>query len=394
MLRRIEATRQEPMTDHAPAMPAAQILAQESAGVLTLAALGDWVVTSAAELDRSLQALRFDVIRSVIFDLGQLTRLDTAGAWLIHRTRRAAEAAGARVSLIGVDRKYESLIRAVAERERPAAEHPRHANILIQLVERSGRALVEAWQTFVEGLGFLGLLMETFARTIAQPWRFRFTSTIFHMEQAGVNAVPIVALMSFLIGAVLAYQGVEQLRRFGGESFTVNLVGITFLREVGVLLTAILVAGRSGSAFTAQIGSMKLREEIDAMRTLGLDPMEVLVLPRVLALVIMLPMLGFISAMMGLAGGGFVLYFQMDMSPWAYVDRILEAVGFWTFMVGIIKAPVFGLLIALIGCFEGLKVEGSAESVGQRTTQSVVEGIFVVIVADAFFSILFVELGI
>jgi phospholipid/cholesterol/gamma-HCH transport system permease protein len=243
-------------------------------------------------------------------------------------------------------------------------------------------------------VAFLGLLLESMFRCIIEPRRFRLTSTVYHMEQAGLNAVPIVALMSFLVGAVLAFQGATQLQKFGAEVFTVNLVGISFLREVGILLTAIMVAGRSGSAFTAQIGSMKLREEIDAMRTLGLNPMEVLVVPRVTALIVMMPVLGFIGAMMGLAGGMMILWITSGMSPWAYVERVNDAVSLWSFWVGMIKAPVFGLLIGLIGCFEGMKVEGSAESVGQRTTMSVVEGIFIVIVADAFFSIMFEIIGV
>jgi phospholipid/cholesterol/gamma-HCH transport system permease protein len=257
-----------------------------------------------------------------------------------------------------------------------------------------GSAAEEGAKTGRDLVAFFGLVLETLGKTLVNPFRMRATSTVYHMEQTGLNAVPIVSLISFLIGAVLAYQGAEQLKRFGGEIFTVNLVAVSFLREIGILLTAIMVAGRSGSAFTAQIGSMKLREEIDAMRTLGLDPMEVLVLPRVIALLIMMPILGFISAMMGLMGGGLVVWIELGMSPAMYIERVKEAVDVWDALVAFIKAPVFGLLIAMIGCFEGLKVEGSAESVGQRTTASVVEGIFTVIVVDAFFSIMFVKLGI
>jgi len=236
-------------------------------------------------------------------------------------------------------------------------------------------------------------LMQTLWRTAKNPSRLRVTPLVYHMEQVGLNAVPIVALISFLIGIVLAYQGATQLRQFGAEIFTVELVSISVLREIGILLTAIIVAGRSGSAFTAQIGSMKLHEEIDAMRTLALDPMEMLVVPRVLALILVLPMLGFISDMMGLFGGLLMCWTVLDIMPGTFIARVEEWVPLSHFWVGIIKAPFFALMIGLIGCYEGLKVEGSAESVGRLTTKSVVESIFMVIVVDAFFSVYFAEIG-
>ena len=225
------------------------------------------------------------------------------------------------------------------------------------------------------------------------PWRIRWTALVNHMEQAGLNAVPIVGLISFLVGAVLAYQGADQLRRFGAEIFVVNLIGISVLREIAILLTAIIVAGRSGSAFTAAIGSMKVREEIDAMRILGLDPMEILVLPRVLALVVTLPLLAFFADIMGLLGGAFMAWAALGIGPGQFLERLGDAIPMWSFWVGLIKAPVFAFLIAMVGCYEGFQVEGSAESVGRLTTQAVVEAIFLVIVADAVFSILFAYLG-
>jgi phospholipid/cholesterol/gamma-HCH transport system permease protein len=299
-----------------------------------------------------------------------------------------------RVTSAGATAAQSTLLHAVANADRPVKIEPREGNLFYNLVVRMGEALAEAGQTFRELVAFFGLVLETLAKTVINPGRLRLTSTVHHMEQAGLNAVPIVALLSFLIGAVLGLQGAEQLRRFGGEIFTVNLVAVSFLRELGILLIAIMVAGRSGSAFTAEIGSMKLREEIDAMRTLGLDPMDVLVVPRVISLIVMLPILGFISAMMGLIGGGLIVWSELGMSPAMFIERLHESVDFWDAMVAFIKAPVFGLTIAMIGCFEGMKVEGSAESVGQRTTASVVEGIFAVIVLDALFSVLFVRLGI
>jgi phospholipid/cholesterol/gamma-HCH transport system permease protein len=366
----------------------------EDASSLMLRPQGDWVVRHAETIDKALGAVRTFDRRAATFDLSHLSRLDTAGAWLIYRTGRSLERAGAKVTIAGATAAQSTLLNAVAKSDRPLKAEPYVGNIFSNLVVRMGSALDEGFRTGRELVAFFGLVLETLGKTIINPFRMRATSTVYHMEQTGLNAVPIVSLISFLIGAVLAYQGAEQLRRFGGEIFTVNLVAVSFLREIGILLTAIMVAGRSGSAFTAQIGSMKLREEIDAMRTLGLDPMEVLVLPRVIALLIMMPILGFISAMMGLLGGGLVVWIELGMSPAMYIERVKEAVDVWDAGVAFIKAPVFGLLIAMIGCFEGLKVEGSAESVGQRTTASVVEGIFTVIVVDAFFSIMFVKLGI
>lgn len=361
---------------------------------LTLRPQGDWVVQHAEALDKSLQRVDTIGLRSATIDLSHLDRLDTAGAWLIYRTARSLERAGTNVTTAGGTAAQSTLLSAVAKSDRPIKVEPREGNVLTNLIVRMGEGLDEGARTGRELVAFLGLTLETLGKTILNPLRMRATSTVYHMEQAGLNAVPIVSLISFLIGAVLAFQGSEQLRRFGGEIFTVNLVAVSFLREIGILLTAIMVAGRSGSAFTAQIGSMKLREEIDAMRTLGLDPMDVLVLPRVIALLIMMPILGFIAAMMGLLGGGLVVWSELGMSPAMYITRLHESVGFWDGAVAFIKAPVFGLAIAMVGCFEGMKVEGSAESVGQRTTASVVEGIFTVIVLDALFSILFVKLGI
>ena len=366
----------------------------DDASALTLRPQGDWVVQNAQALDKSLQTLDTVGRRAATFDLSHLDRLDTAGAWLIYRTARTLERAGVQVTTAGGTAAQSTLLHAVAKSDRPIKVEPREGNVLTNLIVRMGAGLDEGGRTGRDLVAFLGLILETLGKTVLNPRRMRATSTVYHMEQAGLNAVPIVALISFLIGAVLAFQGSEQLRWFGGEIFTVNLVAVSFLREIGILLTAIMVAGRSGSAFTAQIGSMKLREEIDAMRTLGLDPMDVLVLPRVIALLVMMPILGFISAMMGLLGGGLVVWSELGMSPAMFIARLHDSIGFWDAGVAFIKAPVFGLAIAMVGCFEGMKVEGSAESVGQRTTASVVEGIFTVIVLDALFSILFVKLGI
>lgn len=372
---------------------AAGFTISETNGVTTMTLSGAWTVKAATALDAQLDAGPAGA-RTAAIDLSQLTALDTAGAWLIHRTQSRIAAAGGRVALIGGQADQQALIAAVAAADRPAPAPEELGPLWRRSVEAIGRSMDGALSSLRDGVAFMGLVLETLARSLVQPWRFRLISLVYHMEQAGLNAVPIVALMSFLIGAVLAYQGAEQLQRFGAEPFTVNLVAISVLREIGILLTAIMVAGRSGSAFTAQIGSMKMREEIDAIRTLGLDPVEILVLPRILALVLTAPLLGFLAAMAGLTGGGLVCWSMLDLSPATYSALLREAVEPWSFWVGIIKAPVFAFLIGVIGCFEGMRVTGTAESVGQRTTQSVVEGIFTVIIADAIFSILFVELGI
>ena len=368
--------------------------AVQDSTTLVLKARGDWIVRNADSADKAIAHIDLRGRRSVIFDLSSIGKLDTTGAWLLHKAQRLFQGHGAVATVTGANGPQATLLNAVTKADHEVVDHPAHRNPVIAIVERMGKTLDDVGQTLREATAFFGLVLETLGKTVLNPWRMRATSTVYHMEQVGLNAVPIVSLISFLIGAVLAFQGAQQLRKFGADVFTVNFVAISFLREVGILLTAIIVAGRSGSAFTAQIGSMKVREEVDAMRTLGLDPAEVLVLPRVIALIIMMPILGFIAAIMGLLGGGLVVLLTLGMSPEMYIQRLYDALDFWDVFTGVIKAPVFGLLIAVIGCFEGMKVEGSAESVGQRTTASVVEGIFTVIVIDAFFSILFIQLGV
>ena len=257
-----------------------------------------------------------------------------------------------------------------------------------------GQGTIDAAATGLAFVRFLGSVVLTLARTLPQPRRWRVGSVLHHLEEVGLKAVPIVALISFLIGVVLAYQGATQLARFGAQVFVVDLVAIGVLREIGILLTAIVVAGRSGSAFTAQLGSMQLNEEVDALRTLGLDPLEVLVLPRLIALVVALPLLAVVADFLGLVGGGLMAWVELGIAPAEFVARLRQAVGPWTFGVGVVKAPFFAALIALVGCAEGLAVRGGAEAVGRHTTRSVVESIFLVIVADAIFSIFFSLVGV
>ena len=330
----------------------------------------------------------------VVIDLGQTQALDTGGAWLLLSLKDRLEAEGATVEFRHATEEQTALIRTV-ERSRPAergSDAPPGG--IVGWIADIGRRVSAGALLFVELLSFFGLVLTRLAGTLVRPWRLRLTSLVYHCQEVGLNAVPIVSLMAFLIGLVLAFQGAMQLRQFGAEIFVVDLLAISVLRELGILLTAIIVAGRSGSAFTASIGSMKMREEIDAMGTLGLDWAEVLVLPRVIALVIMLPILGFIADVAGLVGGALMAWADLGISPALFIARLWEFTDVWHFAIGMIKAPFFALIIGVIGCFMGMKVGGSAESVGQRTTASVVAAIFTVIVADAIFSIFFAEMGV
>ena len=361
---------------------------------LVIALAGRWVIARARRLDELLGDVEAGSSRAVAIDLGGVEALDTAGAWIVYRALKRLREEGRAVELRHGRPELTVLMELVEANDRPVECHPPAEPSIRAVVAHVGRATLDTMGEARRLLGFLGLTMLTLARGLAQPRRIRWTALVNHMEQAGLDAMPIVGLISFLVGAVLAYQGAEQLRQFGAEIFVVNLIGITVLREIAILLTAIIVAGRSGSAFTAAIGSMKVREEIDAMRTLGLDPMELLVVPRVLALVLTLPLLAFFADMAGLAGGVLMAWVALGISPGQFLERLADAVPMWSFWVGIIKAPVFAFLIAMVGCYEGFQVEGSAESVGKMTTLAVVEAIFLVIIVDAIFSIFFATLGI
>ncbi|MBL8699218.1 MAG: ABC transporter permease [Alphaproteobacteria bacterium] len=294
--------------------------------------------------------------------------------------------------LLGANPAQAALLKRVAISERQSLRR-RENSPLAALAIRTGRASFEFAHAAADLLAFFGLVLVTLGRSLLRPTRFRVTALFAHVERIGLHALPILGLLSFLIGVVLAYQGADQLRIYGAEIFTVNLLGVSVLRELGILLTAIMVAGRSGSAFTAEIGTMKVNEEVDAMRTLGLDPIEVLVLPRIMAMLIALPLVAIYADIMALAGGAIMAMAVLEISLSQFLAQLSDAVVASTFWVGIVKAPVFAFLIGLVGCYEGLQVSGSAESVGRRTTKSVVESIFLVIVADAAFSILFSFLG-
>ena len=371
--------------------PPATIVASEEAGAPVLRAAGDWLVTEAAGLDRRLRALRVPSGRPVVIDASGIERLDTAGAWLLLRTERGLAERGYRVELTGLRPSLLPLFEQLRDRDvAPPPPHPFPAHYTFTgFLARLGEVTVNIFRRGYSILGFGGLVFVTMLRLLIRPARLRLRATIRQMEETGLDATPIVGLLSFLIGIVMAFQGADQLRRFGGEIYTVNLLGITILRELGVLLAAIIIAGRSGSAFTAQIGTMQVNQEIDALRTLGLDPVEVLVLPRVFGLMLTLPLLVFYADALGLLGGFLMTYVTLGITLPNFLDQLRGAITSWTLWVGVIKAPFFAAIIAMVGCYEGFNVSGSAESVGRLTTQSVVEFIFLVIVADAAFSVLF-----
>ncbi|MGI9303329.1 MAG: ABC transporter permease [Gammaproteobacteria bacterium] len=359
-----------------------------------LRAGGCWNVNNAGRLDGELNRLVGLSVDRVVVDVEAVETLDTAGAWLIYRTVKFLRSENKDVRVRGARHEHKAMLETVAANDQPCPISPPPVNTVVRVMAQVGEVTVSALVLTRDFVAFFGEAVAAFGRALVRPWRLRLTSLVYQMEQVGFNALPIVGLISFLIGVVLAYQGATQLQRLGADVFVVDLIAVSILREIGILLTAIVIAGRSGSAFTAQLGSMKANEEIDAMRTLGLDPMDVLVLPRVLALVLTLPMLAFFADMMGLLGGGLMVWFALDISPAQYIERLRDALDVGSFWVGIIKAPFFAGIIALVGCYEGMQVKGSAESVGQHTTRAVVEAIFLVIVVDAMFSIFFNFIGI
>ena len=361
---------------------------------LRVIAGGSWETGALAKLDGGLRRLAREPVRIAAIDLSAVDSMDTAGAWVLYRTRRDLRARGVAAEFEGVERSHADILARVEKGDVEQTLVRDQLHPVIALIAHIGEASLAVFDECVSLLSFLGLTVITLGRSIVRPRRIRFTSLVSHIEQVGLTAVPIVGLLAFLIGVVIAYQGAEQLRQFGAQVFTVNLLGISMLREMAILMTAVVVAGRSGSAFTAQIGTMQVNEEVDAMRTMGLDPIEVLVLPRVFALVIALPLLTVLADLTGLAGGALATVLVVDISLTQFMERLNNAVPLAAFWVGIVKAPVFGFLIAMVGCREGLAVAGSAESVGRHTTKSVVLSIFLVIVADALFSIFFLYIGV
>ncbi len=349
----------------------------------TLRIGGDFVIDSVYRLaDRLEEQHEFSFI-----DISGVGRMDTVGAWLIYRSARDHGA-----EITGADSSKQQLLDEIESSDAPPIDKPERQPGFIRVLDETGDAVRLAAGSMLGLLAFFGRMVRASGSLMRHPKRFPWHEMVQRFEVVGVRALGIIGLMSFLIGIVVAQQGAVQLRQFGAEMLTINLIGRLTLRELGVLMTAIMVAGRSGSAFAAQLGTMKLTEEIDAMRTIGVSPAEALVLPRVVATVIMMPLLGFYASVLAIIGGGLLCWVALDITPVSYVQRMREVVPITDLYVGLVKAPVFGLIIAIAGCYQGMQVKGNAEEVGLRTTAAVVQAIFMVIVLDAMFAIFFEQI--
>lgn len=361
-------------------------------GRQVLLVAGDWTVWTVTEVEERLRNTR--IAPNAILDVSELERIDTSGAYLIDRAFGALDGVDDPIEMRGDHPTIERLMGKVRIASPAAPPDPLHPPGLIALFDRAGRGAVNAWHEFLGLLAFIGETMATLGRLIIHPRRIRWRSVVAIMEEVGLDALPIVCFLSFFIGLVIAFIGANLLAMFNASVFTVELVGIGMLREFGAVLTAILLAGRTDSAFTAQIGAMKMRQEIDAMRIIGLDPMEALVAPRLIALLIMAPLLTFAATIAGVGGGLIAAWGAMDISPQMFITRFQEVVPPIHFWVGLIKAPVFALVVAMVGCRQGMLVEGDVVSLGRRTTSSVVQAIFLVIALDAVFAIFYYQLNV
>jgi phospholipid/cholesterol/gamma-HCH transport system permease protein len=360
---------------------------------LRLAGTGAWVAKNARELQERIAAeTRRRGIKDVAIDMAAVEHLDTFGAWLLEKLMRAFAERGAATKLTGLKEDYRRLIDEVHGVEVEKIEGPQ-VNQITYALSSIGQSVVAVGHSFGSFVNLLGALTVTVLRVAVRPRAFRFTSLVHQLDNVGWRAVPIILLITFLIGCIIAQQGIFHFRKFGADIYVVDMVGILVLREIGVLIVSIMVAGRSGSAYTAELGSMKMREEIDALRTMGFDPIEVLILPRVVALIIGVPILTFLGSMAALYGGGLVCWLYGGIDPDIYLQRLKEAISLDTFKVGMIKAPFIAVVIGVVACVEGMAVKGSSESLGLQTTASVVESIFLVIVLDGLFAIFFASIG-
>jgi phospholipid/cholesterol/gamma-HCH transport system permease protein len=361
---------------------------------LELAAGGAWTVECAAALESLVDTAvqQAEAVKSVAINMSNVERLDTFGAWLLERLVREFTTTGRGIDVIGLPARYGSLVREAHESNRKQPQPPDEdiVDTAAMLLRKAGRMFVGDLLRVVQ---LFGQLVVAILRLCRNPRTFRFTSMIYHLDRVGWRAVPIILLITFLIGCIIAQQGLFHFRKFGADVYVVDMVGILVLREIGVLIVAVMIAGRSGSSYTAELGSMKMREEIDALQTMGLDPVEVLILPRILALVIALPALTFLGSMAALYGGGMVCWLYGGMSPEIFLSRLREAISLDHFEVGISKAPFMALIIGIIASVEGMSVKGSAESLGLQTTASVVKSIFLVIVLDGVFAMFFAAIG-
>jgi len=369
--------------------------AAPSGDVLELRPGGAWTAANAATLEVLSNSItgELDRAKAVKLDMAGVRELDTLGAWLLEKISRRATASGHRAEIVGVSDKYVGLIEEVRQVNRRNPAPVPALNPVVAKLNDIGRGTIGAREDVSVFLQMLGSLALALVGVLRRPRSLRLTSLVYQLYRVGFQAIPIMVLITFLIGAIIAQQGFFHFRKFGADSYVVDMVGILVLRELGVLIVAIMVAGRSGSAYTAELGSMKMREEIDALSTMGLDPVEVLILPRIVALICALPILSFIGSIAALYGGGLVAQFYGDMGPAIYIARLHDAVSVTSFKVGIIKAPFMALAIGIVACSEGLRVKGSAESLGKQTTTSVVKSIFLVIVLDGLFAVFFASIG-
>ncbi len=356
---------------------------------------GSWTAANVTGMEALSESVMADLDRSKVvrLDMDGLRELDTLGAWLLEKLSRRAALAGHRIEVVGVADNYAGLIDEVRQVNRHNPAPVRAPNRVLAGIGELGRAAMNGAGDLTVFLQMLGSLFMALVGVLRRPRSLRITSLVYQLYKVGWQAIPIIVLITFLIGAIIAQQGFFHFRKFGAESYVVDMVGILVLRELGVLIVAIMVAGRSGSAYTAELGSMKMREEIDALSTMGLDPIEVLILPRVVALICALPILSFIGSVAALYGGGLVARFYGDMGPAIFIARLHEAISVTHFEVGLIKAPFMALVIGIVACSEGLRVKGSAESLGRQTTTSVVKSIFLVIVLDGLFAVFFASIG-
>ncbi len=371
------------------------LTATPSGDVLELRPGGAWTAAHAATLEVLSNSVAGELERAkaVKLDMAGVRELDTLGAWLLEKISRRATASGHRAEIVGVADNYAGLIAEVRQVNRRNPVPIPALNPVVARLNDIGRSTIGAREDISVFLQMLGSLFLALIGVLRRPRSLRLTSLVYQLYRVGFQAIPIMMLITFLIGAIIAQQGFFHFRKFGADSYVVDMVGILVLRELGVLIVAIMVAGRSGSAYTAELGSMKMREEIDALSTMGLDPVEVLILPRILALIFALPILSFIGSIAALYGGGLVAQLYGDMGPAIYIARLHDAVSVTSFKVGIIKAPFMALAIGIVACSEGLRVKGSAESLGKQTTTSVVKSIFLVIVLDGLFAVFFASIG-
>ena len=362
---------------------------------LSLVGAGAWIAVNAHGLEATIEALikRYPAVRNVAVDMAHVERLDTFGAWLLERLVRVFKARGCATSVTGLKDDYKALIDELSNVKLENVP-PRTGNQALNYALHSiGENIASVGNSFLAIINMLGALVVAWLRVAKRPRTFRFTSLVHQLDNVAWRAVPIILLITFLIGCIIAQQGLFHFRKFGADVYVVDMVGILVLRELGVLIVCIMVAGRSGSAYTAELGSMKMREEIDALRIMGFDPVEVLILPRMLALIIAVPLLTFLGSMAALYGGGLVCWLYGGIDPEIYMQRLKEAISLDTFEIGMIKAPFMAVVIGAVACVEGMAVKGSAESLGLQTTVSVVESIFLVIVLDGLFAIFFASIG-